>query len=154
MKFSTMIVGAFAAVAATAAPVKEEAKRGQFDSFNNFAFQNQDLLYLSLIQNFDGGFGGIQNLILNQGLNFDAFGGLFNSQAFGLDQILQLQTIALIESFSNQGLFQGVNLGNLDTGLLNLGLISNLGNLGLDSFIDSGLNSQIAAVISQNQGKS
>lgn len=156
MKFSAMIVGAFAALA-LAAPAPEAAPsaemttleaRRRFDagSLNNFRFNQQDLNYLLNINSLD--LGLFQRLGVDNNFNLLLFQGLFNVQSFNIQQLLQLQSLNTLLAIAGTGVFNTFDLSVLNPGFLNLGLINGINGVGLGQFIDAGLVPQIAGIAS------
>lgn len=148
MKFSTVIVSALAAVA-SAAPAKKEEPRAAFDAslFNNFAFQSQDLAYLSALNSLD--FNAIQQLIAVNNLNAGSFSGLFSNNVFDVNSILQLQQIQSLIQLQQIGVLGGFDLSSFALNSVNLGLINSVGGVDLTQFIDASLAPQLETVIQQ-----
>lgn len=143
MKFSTILAGAFATLAA-AAPTTE--KRGVFDaaSLNNLGFNSLDLGYLNVINSLD--LGLLQQLAINNNFNALAFENIFASQVLDVNAILQLQQLQVLLQLGQLGVFNAFDLGNLQLELLQLGLVSNIGAFDLGSLIDQSLVPQIQAI--------
>ncbi|KAK2001774.1 hypothetical protein LX36DRAFT_667675 [Colletotrichum falcatum] len=150
MRFTSIIVAAFAAVA-TAAPTAVEP-RGPVDlaQLNNLqGFRNLDLNYLLALNQLN--LGGLNQLGQVNNLNLAAFQGLFGSQNFDLNALLQLQQLSTILAFQQQGIFNNnINLAQLNLGALNFGLINNIGGINLGQFIDPNLIGQITQVVQQS----
>ncbi|KZL80057.1 hypothetical protein CI238_08777 [Colletotrichum incanum] len=149
MRFSSIIVAAFAAFA-TAAPTTVETRANiDLGQLNNLqGFKNLDLNYLLALNNLNLGQLGQLGQVNN--LNIGAFQGLFGAQNFDLNALLQLQQLSTILAIQQQGLFNNVNLAQLNLGGLNFGLIQNLGGLNLGQFIDQNLVGQISQVVQQS----
>ncbi|KAK6224669.1 hypothetical protein QIS74_02996 [Colletotrichum tabaci] len=149
MRFSSIIAAAFAAFA-TAAPTTVESRADiDLGQLNNLqSFRNLDLNYLLALNSLNLGQLGQLGQINN--LNIGAFQGLFGAQNFDLNALLQLQQLSTILAIQQQGLFNGVNLAQLNLGGLNFGLIQGLGGLNLGQFIDQGLVGQISQVVEQS----
>ena len=160
MKPVSLIVSALAAVAAAApAPAKNEERSiggfgggfgGGFDlsGVNNFNFLDSNFGYLAGINSLD-----LNTLLaLGQVNNFDlnSFGNVFNSNVFDLATLLQLQQLQTLLQFSSLGLFNGFDLSNLALQQLSLGLLSNVGGLDLNSFVDANNVGQIQAIAQQS----
>jgi hypothetical protein len=158
MKPVSLIVSALAAVAAAApAPAKNEERSlgfgGGFGGFdlsgvNNFNFLDSNFGYLAGINSLD-----LNTLLaLGQVNNFDfnSFGNVFNSNVFDLATLLQLQQLQTLLQFSSLGLFNGFDLSNLALQQLSLGLLSNVGGLDLNSFVDANNVGQIQAIAQQS----
>jgi hypothetical protein len=172
MKFTSIITGALAAVAATAAPAPKVEERsvfnqnqigldfgGAFDvnGFNNLAFANQGLAYLAQLNFVD------QNVLLaliqQQNLGFDNFQNafLFNQGGignFGINELLQLQSLALLSWFGRNNLISGIDFAGVQIpNVLDFGLLqNNFAQLGNFNFgIDQFLGNQIATIVQQTQ---
>lgn len=146
MRFSTMITGAFAALAA-AAPAAE--KRGVFDAsqLNGLGFNSLDLSYLNVINSFD--LGLLQQLSIQNNFNALAFESLFSSNVFDVNAILQLQQLQTVLQLGQLGVFNAFDLSSLNLAALQLGLVNNIGAFDLSSLIDASLVPQIQAIAAQ-----
>ncbi|KAM7206846.1 hypothetical protein V8F20_002552 [Naviculisporaceae sp. PSN 640] len=149
MKFTTIFVSAFAALAA-AAPME---KRAEFDIslLNNLnGFQQVNLNYLLKINSLDlsllGGLGQLNNF------NILGFQNLFQAQQFDLNALLQLQQLQTLLQFSQLGLFNGFDLQQLQLQQLQLGLLGNVGAVNLGQFISPNVVTQVQTVASQVGG--
>jgi hypothetical protein len=155
MKPTAILVGALAAVA-SAAPTKVEERNAAFggnfgfdvSGVNNLQFANLDLQYLAAINGF-GGFNNLQGLAINNGFNFNQFGGLFNNDVFDVSQLLALQQLVLFDQLASFQVFQQFDLSSLLFNQLNFGLINNVFGFNFNSIIDQALIPQISAVVSQ-----
>ncbi|GKT92905.1 hypothetical protein Ct61P_10755 [Colletotrichum tofieldiae] len=149
MRFSSIIVTAFAACA-TAAPTTVETRANiDLSQLNNLqSFKNLDLNYLLALNNLNLGQLGQLGQLNN--LNIGAFQGLFGAQNFDLNALLQLQQLSTILAIQQQGVFNNVNLAQLNLGGLNFGLIQNIGGLNLGQFIDQNLVGQITQIVEQS----
>jgi hypothetical protein len=146
MKFSTIFAGALAAVA-SAAPTE---KRGSLDiaQLNNLqGFNSLDINYLNRINSLD--LQLLQSLAVNNNFNALAFQGLFQNNAFNVNQLLQLQQLQTILQLGQLGIFNAFDLSNLNLQILQLGLINNVGAFDLTSLIDGSLIPQITAISQQ-----
>lgn len=145
MRFSTMITGAFAALAA-AAPTE---KRGIFDAsqLNGLGFNSLDLSYLNVINSFD--LGLLQQLAIQNNFNALAFESLFSAQVFDVNAILQLQQLQTVLQLGQLGVFNAFDLSSLNLAALQLGLVNNIGAFDLSSLIDASLVPQIQAIAAQ-----
>ncbi|KAF3024268.1 hypothetical protein E8E14_012997 [Neopestalotiopsis sp. 37M] len=148
MKFSAVLVSALAAVA-SAAPAKKEEPRASIDAslFNNFAFNSQDLQYLSVVNSLD--FNVLQQLATVNGLNLNNFSGLFSNNAFDINSLIQLQQIQNLIQLQQLGVLGGFDLSSFALNQVNLGLINNIGGVDLGQFIDASLVPQIQTIIQQ-----
>ncbi|GKT45604.1 uncharacterized protein ColSpa_05785 [Colletotrichum spaethianum] len=150
MRFSSIIVAAFAAFA-TAAPTAVETRNNvDLSKLNNLqSFNNLDLNYLLALNSLNLGQLGQLGQINN--LNLAAFQGLFASQNFDLNSLLQLQQLSTLLAIQQQGIFNNnVNLAQLNLGNLNFGLIQNIGGVNLGQFIDQSLVGQITQIVDQS----
>ncbi|KAH6659672.1 hypothetical protein BKA67DRAFT_24445 [Truncatella angustata] len=149
MKFAAVIVSALAAVA-YAAPAKKEETRAVVDAslFNNFAFNSQDLQYLSVINSLD--FQVLQQLASVNNLNLNGFSSLFSNQAFDVNGLLQLQQIQNLIQLQQLGVLGGFDLSTLALSQVNLGLINNIGGVDLTKFVNAALLPQIQTIIQQS----
>lgn len=160
MKLSTILVGAFAALA-TAAPapapeaaVQEEAsialpvfERGSFDPkrLNNLNFKQRDLSYLLKLNSLD--LGLFQRLGRQNNFNVVVFQDLFNNNNFDLNALLQFQQLQTILAIAQTGVFNQFDLGGLNLGGLNLGVINGIGGFNVGGIIDAALVPQIQTVV-------
>lgn len=149
MRFSTILSGAFAALA-VAAPTE---KRGVFDaaSLNGLSFNSLDLGYLNVINSLD--LGLLQQLSIQNNFNALAFESLFQAQVFDINSLLQAQQLQVLLQLGQLGVFNAFDLASLQLQQLQLGLISNVGAFDVSSLIDASLVPQIQAIVSQG-GKS
>lgn len=161
MKFSAIFTAALATFAAAApapapAPVTEEltalpaltSRQIDISGLNGLrGFQQVDLNYLLRLNSID--LNIFNQLGQIQHLNLGAFQHLFNVQQFDLLAILQLQQLHMIVGFQRQGLFNGIDLRQLNLGGLNLGLIQNLHGVNLGGFINGGVIPQIEQIARQ-----
>ncbi|KAH9897244.1 hypothetical protein F4778DRAFT_783342 [Xylariomycetidae sp. FL2044] len=150
MKFSTVIVGAFAALA-SAAPTEKVEKRVAIDlgAFNSFNFANQDLQYLLAINQFD--FNALAQLASFNNLNLGGFQTLFTNDVFDINALLQLQQLALLSQLGGLGVFGQFDLSTLGLNVFDQGLIGNIGGFGLNGLVDQSLIPQIQTVIQQTE---
>lgn len=157
MKPVSILVGALAAVA-TAAPTvpttKEIETRASFDLglLNNLnRFNNVNLNYLLNINSLNlqllAQLGNVNNF------NVLGFQGLFQSNVFDLNALLQLQQLEMVLQLAQLGLFNGFDLSTLAFNQLNLGLINNIGGFDFNTLIDNSIVPQITS-IAQQTGKS
>jgi hypothetical protein len=147
MKFSTVIVSAFAALA-SAAPAKRSNNSFDASQFNNFQFSNVNNGYLGSINSLD--FAILEQLSQVNNFNLNGFENLFSSNQFDLNSILQLQQLQMVIQLEQLGVLGGFDLSSLSLNNLNFGLIqNNVGGLDLSQFIDSSIAPQIATIVSQ-----
>lgn len=156
MKAVTILVGALAAVVAAApaaapAPLKELDSRNVIDlsGLNGLnRFRNDNFNYLTGL---NGGLDLALLLQLGQAQNFNVlqFQNLFVNDVFGVAELLQFEQLRSLLQLSQLGVFNGLDLRTLQFNSLQFGLLSNVGNFGFGSLIDSGLNPQIAAIAAQ-----
>lgn len=149
MQFSAILAGALAtfAVAAPTAPSTADVEtRGIFDAaqFNNLAFNSLDVGYLSTINSLD--LAVLQQLSINNNLNALAFQGLFQSQVFDVNALLQLQQLNTIVQLGQVGILGAFDLSSLNLNVLNLGLVGNIGGFNLGSLVDASLVPQLTAI--------
>ncbi|KAI1393960.1 uncharacterized protein F4822DRAFT_31850 [Hypoxylon trugodes] len=151
MKFSTIFVGALAAVASAAPTSTATEKRASVDiaAFNNFGFANQDLQYLLAINGFN--LQAFAQLAAFNNLNIGGFQSLFSNNVFDVNALLQLQQIALLSQLGGLGIFGNFDLGALQLNVFDLGLIGGVGGFDISSIIDQALVPQIQTVIQQTQ---
>ncbi|XXG94281.1 hypothetical protein Hte_000535 [Hypoxylon texense] len=151
MKASTIFASVLAAVATAAPTSTVPEKRGSVDlgAFNNFAFANQDLQYLLAINGFD--LQAFAQLAAFNNLNIGGFQDLFVSNSFSLNDLLQLQQIALLSQLGGLGVFGNFDLSALQVNLFDFGLINSIGGFNFADIIDQSLAPQIQAVIQQTQ---
>ncbi|KAI6090161.1 hypothetical protein F4821DRAFT_37370 [Hypoxylon rubiginosum] len=151
MKASTIFASVFAAVATAAPTSTVSEKRGSVDlgSFNNFSFANQDLQYLLAINGFN--LQAFAQLAAFNNLNIGGFQELFVSNSFSLNDILQLQQIALLSQLGGLGVFGNFDLSALQVNVFDLGLINGIGGFNVADLVDQSLTPQIQAVIQQTQ---
>ncbi|UNI21862.1 hypothetical protein JDV02_007812 [Purpureocillium takamizusanense] len=152
MKFSSMIAGAFAALAVAAPAPSPEAEsttleaRRRFDagSLNNLVFRQQDLNYLLSINSLD--LGLFQTLGVNNNLDLLLFQELFNIQAFDVNSLVRFAQLHTLLAVAGTGVFNAFDLSTLNLGVLNLGLIGGVGGVQLNQFIDKGVIPQIGNI--------
>ncbi|KAI4859231.1 hypothetical protein F4820DRAFT_177349 [Hypoxylon rubiginosum] len=151
MKASTIFASVLAAVATAAPTGTVTEKRGSVDlgAFNNFAFANQDLQYLLAINGFN--LQAFAQLAAFNNLNIGGFQELFVSNSFSLNDLLQLQQIALLSQLGGLGVFGNFDLSALQVNLFDFGLINSIGGFNFADVIDQSLAPQIQAVIQQTQ---
>ncbi|EQB59000.1 hypothetical protein GCG54_00008019 [Colletotrichum gloeosporioides] len=149
MRFSTVIVSAFAAFTAAAPTTNEPRANVDLSQLNNLqGFRNLDLNYLLALNGLN--LQGLGQLGQVNNLNVLAFQNLFGAQNFDLNALLQLQQLSTILAIQQQGVFGNVNLANLNFGGLNLGLINGIGQVNLGQFIDQALIPQITQIVQQS----
>lgn len=158
MKLSTILAGALVALV-SAAPTESPSslteprdameQRGAFDAkkLNNLNFKQQDLNYLRKLNNVD--LQVFQNLGRNNNFNVLVFQDLFNSNNFNLNSLLQFQQLNTILAIAGTGIFNGIDLAQLNFGALNLGLVGGIGGVNLDQFIEVVNLPQIQTIASQ-----
>ncbi|KAI0158988.1 hypothetical protein BJ166DRAFT_614721 [Pestalotiopsis sp. NC0098] len=149
MKFSAVLVSALAAVVSAAPATKKAEPRASVDAalFNNFAFNSQDLQYLSAINSLD--FNVLQQLATVNGLNLNNFSGLFSNNAFDINSLIQLQQVQNLIQLQQLGVLGGFDLSSFALNQVNLGLINNIGGVDLGQFVDAALIPQIQTIIQQ-----
>lgn len=152
MKFSTIFVSAFAALAsaapATRATSDVEPRTFDASSLNNFAFNSLDFGYLSAINSID--FNLLAQLASVNGLNLNGFSNVFSNNVFDLNTLLQLQQIQMLVQLQSLGVLSGFQLNTLVLSPLNLGLINSIGGINLGQFVDQSLVTQLQGVVSQS----
>lgn len=140
MKFTTLLAGAFAALA-IAAPAPEakpepattalEERAGRFASqagrLNSLQFRNDDLCYLFNINN--NVFGNLQlfqQLALEQQFNALAFSPFFNAGAFNIQSLLRLQVMHTLFFLFSSGVvpLNSINFAAFNPSVLNLGFVN------------------------------
>lgn len=148
MRFSTILSGAFAALA-VAAPTE---KRGVFDaaSLNGLAFNSLDLSYLNVVNSLD--LGLLQELSIQNNFNSLAFESLFSSSVFDINSLLQAQQLQVLLQLGQLGVFNAFDLSSLELQQLELGLISPISSFDISSLIDASLVPQIQTVVTQASG--
>lgn len=154
MKFTTLLVGAFAAVAVAAPAAEPEdqsvevEKRNAIDlgKVNNLNLKQQDLRYLQSVNGLD--LALLQKLGLNNNLNVIQFQNLFNGQAFDINSILQFQQLQTLLTIAQTGVFNTFDLSTLNLGGLNLALINGIGGIGLGQFIPAAVTPQVTTIAS------
>lgn len=146
MRFSTILSGAFAALA-VAAPTTE--KRGVFNasSFNNLGFNSLDLGYLNVINSLD--LQLLQQLSIQNNFNALAFEQVFNSQILDINSLLLIQQLQTVLQLGSLGVFNAFDLATLELQQLQLGLIANVGSFSVSSLIDPALVPQIQTIVAQ-----
>ena len=162
MKLSVMIFAAFAAVSFAAPapePVEAEAAgvepRGgdnrsvRAGDFNNFNFQSQDLNYLLRMNNLN--LEVLQQLSIQNNLNLGGFQSLFSVQGFDLNSLLQFQQLNTLVTIANTGVFNTFDLGALNFGGLNLGVINGINSFNVGSLVEQSLVTQITSVATQGE---
>lgn len=150
MKFSSIIVGASAAVA-TAIPLEARQNGGDISQFNNFQLNSQPLQYIVAISGLDTQFQDIQGLIQNQGLNIDDLSNVFSDNTFDAQSLFSLGQLLLLQQLAEQQLFNGISLEQFQLPPPNFGLLANgLQGLDLDQVVTPDLQPQLAEVITEN----
>ncbi|KAL8285566.1 hypothetical protein RB601_006185 [Gaeumannomyces tritici] len=159
MKAVSMIVGAFAALAIAApttsvvdtTPKELETRAFAFDlnAFNNFGFANQDLAYLGVLNQIP--FQTLYGLAINNGLQLNAFQGLFAQQAqFDIVSLIQLAQLQALGQVAQLGVFNAFNLQQFNFAPLDLGLLlQSFNGFNLQQFVGAGIVPQIGAIAQQ-----
>lgn len=149
MKPVSLLVSALATVA-VAAPVKDLEERGSFDLslLNNLnSFNSIDVQYLAAINNLNlqllAQLGSVNNF------NILGFQNLFQSNVFDLNSILQLQQLQTLLALGQVGVLNSFDLSGLNLGVLNLGLVNNIGGFDFSQLIDQSLLPQIQTIAQQ-----
>jgi hypothetical protein len=175
MKFSSIVAGAFATLAA-AVPAE---KRNQNNNNNN---NNNNLLNVNLnnLNQFQGGLNSFNNLDVNNnivayliqenveqlalsslfslnqnnGLNIDLFSGLFqnnnNNNNFDLQNLALFAQLQMLAQVAATGALNQFELQSLQLQNLNVGLLGNsFQNFNVESLVSSEIQPQILAVIEQ-----
>ncbi|KAL0933138.1 uncharacterized protein CTRU02_212101 [Colletotrichum truncatum] len=151
MRFSTILVSAFAVFAGAAPTTNEPRANVDLGRLNNLqGFKNLDLNYLLALNGLN--LQGLGQLGQLNNLNVLTFQNLFAAQNFDLNSLLQLQQLSTLLAIQQQGVFNNVNLGNLNLGGLNLGLIQGVGQVNLGQFIDQALLPQITQIVEKSSG--
>ncbi|EHA54698.1 hypothetical protein MCOR27_001216 [Pyricularia oryzae] len=160
MKFSAIIVSALAAFV-TAAPTSTpeatttelQTRAFAFDlnAFNNFQFVNQDLAYLNVLNQF--AFNNIHGLAVNNGLNLNAFQGLFAQQQFDLNSLLLLSQLHTFNQIASLGVLNNFNLQAFQFQNFQLGLLQpGFNQIQLGQFITPTVGTQIGGIAKQQRG--
>lgn len=135
-------------------PEELEARTFAFDldAFNNFGFANQDLAYLGFLNQIP--FQTLHGLAINNGLQLNAFQGLFAAQAqFDIIALLQIAQLHALGQIANLGVFNAFNLQTFNFVPLDLGLLlQSFNGFNLQPFIGANILPQIDAIAKQ-QGK-
>lgn len=152
MKFSTILVSAFAAFSAATPTPEVIAERGAVNSSseanrNGLAFNQVDLNYLLKINDLD--LRLLQTLSRKNNLNLQEFRDLFRADVFSLEVLLQLQQLSTLLAIADTGIFDRFDLSRLPLGDLKLGLIEGIARLDLAEFIDKALRPQIIIIAKQ-----
>lgn len=144
MKFSTVIVSALAAVVSAAPAQTQSEKRTALDisQLNNFGFSNQNFGYLGQINSLN--FDVLTQLATVNNFDALAFQGLFQSQIFNINTLLQIQQLQTLIQFQQLGVLSAFDLSTLTLQTLNLGLLAPIGAVDLNSFFLSGANPLIS----------
>jgi len=159
MKPTTILVSALATLvaAAPASEKKVEERSFAFDvgQFNNFnGFQSVNLNYLAKLNGLN--LNILSLLADNNNLNIGGFQNLFNiGNDIKIQDILLLQQLQDLQQFHNAGILNNFNLANFQFGgfnglgfggsILDTGLL-NLGGVGLNSFINPSVVTQVQTV--------
>jgi len=150
MKFSSIIVGALAAVT-SAAPVE---KRSSAD-FNNLSglgfnsFNAQEFQYLGLINSLSFG-SSLAQLSQVNGFNANQFSNVFDSSQFNVQSLLEFQQLAMLIQLEQLGAFNNLDLSGLVFNQLQSGLLNNdVFGLDLGSVINQAVIPQITTIVSQ-----
>lgn len=147
MKTTSILIGAFAAVVATAAPASDVTARSSFDlsQLNNLNFQNQNFQYLNVVNSLDlqllSQLGSVNNF------NILSFQNLFQQSQFNLQSLLEFQQLQMVLQLAQLGLFNGFDLSSLNFNNVNFGLINGVSSFDVNSLIDQSLAPQITQVI-------
>lgn len=144
MKFSTVIVSALAAVVSAAPAQTQTEKRTTLDisQLNNFGFNNQNFGYLGQINSLN--FDILSQLATVNNFNALAFQGLFQSQVFNINTLLQIQQLQTLIQFQQLGVLSAFDLSTLSLQTINLGLLAPIGAVDLSSFFLNGANPLIS----------
>ncbi|KAI0022543.1 hypothetical protein F4780DRAFT_180790 [Xylariomycetidae sp. FL0641] len=149
MKPSTILAGAFAAVAVAAPTSSEKRTVVDLNAFNQFGFNSLDLNYLNAINQFD--LQSFAQLGSFNNLNLVGFQTLFQNNVFDVNSLLQLQQVALLSQLGGLGALSNFDLSTVQLNVLDLGLLGNIGSFDVTSIIDQTLVPQLQTVVQQTQ---
>jgi len=178
MKFSSIVAGAFATLAAAVPADKRSQNQNQNQNQN---LNNNNLLNLNLnnVNQFQNGlniFNGLDvnnnivayllqenaaqlalsslfSLNQNNGLNIDLFSSLFqnnNNNQFDLENLALFAQLQMLSQIAATGALSAFQLESLQLQNLNVGLLGNsFQNFNIESLVSSEIQPQLLAVIAQ-----